>query len=101
MMDTRFSHPLPWTPMEFENLLDGVIKDGPNPQGLRPGRWPRDVTELWNAIHRYHTQPQSSALSLMMRRRLEAPRGRGRCAVCQTSFCGERAVLDLPAFPGR
>jgi hypothetical protein len=85
-MDTRTSGTLPWTPLEFENLLAGVIKNGPTPQGLRPGRWPRDVTELWNAIHRYHTQPQSSALSPMMRRRLEDPRGRVQCAVCQSPF---------------
>jgi hypothetical protein len=85
-MDTRVSDPLPWTPMEFEDLLDGVIKDSPTARGLRPGRWPRDVTQLWNAIHHYHTQPESSTLSPMMRRRLEAPRGRVQCAVCQTTF---------------
>jgi hypothetical protein len=85
-MDTHVSGPLPWTPMEFEDLLHGVIKDSPAPGGLRPGRWPRDVTQLWNAIHHHHTQPESSTLSPMMRHRLAALRGHVQCAVCQTTF---------------
>jgi hypothetical protein len=85
-MATPVLSPLPWTPLEFDNLLTGVIKNNPSAEGLRLGRLPRDVTELWNAIHRYHLQPASVMLSPMMRHRLEAPRGQVRCAVCQTTF---------------
>jgi hypothetical protein len=85
-MAASISSPVPWTPMEFENLLTGIIKNNPPPEGLRLGRLPRDVTELWNSIHRYHTEPASSTLSPMMRQRLAASRGQVRCAVCQTTF---------------
>jgi hypothetical protein len=85
-MDTRFAGSLPWTPMEFEDLLGGLLEDSPSAQALRPGRWPDDVTQLWTAIHHHHTQPGSSTLSPMMRHRLEAPRRQVQCAVCRTAF---------------
>ena len=85
-MDTHVSGPLPWTPMEFEDLLHGAGKDSPALRELRPGRSPRDVTQLWNAIHHHHTQPESSTLSPRMLHSLAAPRGHVQCAVCQTNF---------------
>jgi hypothetical protein len=72
--------------MEFEDLLGGVIKDNSTARELRPGRRPHDVTQLWNAIHTFHAEPESSTLSPMMRQRLAVPRGLVRCAVCQATF---------------